>query len=340
MSHHSRHRYSLFCQLSVLLALLLGWQSPAQAHPLAPGLLALSEIETNRFQAIWKLPNKTADRGTLAPFFPDQCEIVDLEAPVAAGTGRSQSFKLHCAAPLFDKTIGVNGFSANSSGVLLRIRFLDNQLVHQMLGYQQASLVVPGQQSVTSIFSRYIVLGIEHLIGGIDHVLFVITLALLVGWNKQLFWTITLFTLGHSVTLSLTALGAIRFPVFFIEAMIALSIAWAAADIVHRNRNNLQQGVLQKRPWLMSGSFGLLHGMGFAGALAEIGLPQQALTLSLAAFNIGIEIGQLAVIALFFGLAYLLYRIGIKVPTQLSTATCYVIGIIGAVWFWQRLFAL
>lgn len=312
------------------------WHSSAVAHPLAPGLLALNEIEAQQFQGIWKLPNKTADRGALIPFFPESCEINDMEAPVSVGTGRSQSFKLQCSDTLFGNAMGVQGMSAGSSGVLLRIRFMDGQLVHHMLDYQSSELVIPDQQSALDIFQRYIVLGIEHLIAGIDHVLFVLTLALLVGWNKQLFWTITLFTLGHSVTLSLTALGAIRFPAFFIEAMIALSIAWAAADIINRD----QDGILKKRPWLMSGSFGLLHGMGFAGALAEIGLPQQALTLSLAAFNIGIEIGQLLVIAVFFALVFLILRMGIKIPASVKTLSCYAIGIVGSVWFWQRLFSL
>lgn len=326
----------LHCSIGLLLTLLLSWSSQVNAHPLAPGLLALTEISENQFQGIWKLPNKTADRGALSPLFPEACALQNLESPVAVGTGRSQSFQLNCSDTLYDKTLGINGFGASTSGVLLRINFLNGSLVHEMLDYQNSQLSVPSHQTVSAIFSRYIVLGSEHLIQGIDHVLFVITLAILVGWRRQLFWTITLFTLGHSITLSLTALGVIHFPVFFIEAMIAFSIAWAAADIINRD----QQGMLKRWPWLMSGSFGLLHGMGFAGALAEIGLPQQALTLALAAFNIGIEIGQLLVIAAFFAVVFCVYRLGLKIPDQIKTLTGYAIGIMGAVWFWQRLFSL
>lgn len=326
----------------LLILIIAGWHNSLAAHPLAPGLLALVEIDDNQFQAIWKLPNKTADRGSLLPFFPDACELEDLQAPVAVGTGRSQSFKLHCTEPLFERIVGIKGMGPGSSGVLLRIQFLDGQIVHQMLGSQTSQLIIPSKQSVGTIFAQYIWLGIEHLLQGIDHVLFVITLAILVGWRKQLFWTITLFTLGHSVTLTLTALGFIQFPVFFIEAMIALSIAWAAADVIRDNVSdgNNTSGLLKKRPWLMSGGFGLLHGMGFAGALSAIGLPQQALTLSLAAFNIGIEIGQLLVIAIFFALVYAVYKIGLTIPPRLKTAACYAIGVVGAIWFWQRLFGL
>lgn len=315
-----------------LIASLL-FSCSAAAHPLAPGLLAMTETQPGEFQSIWKLPKKTADRGRLTPQFPDNCRAEAIQAPVAAGTGRSQSFKLRCHSPLFEETIGITGMTENSSGILLRIKFLDGSLIHQMLNAQHSQLVIPAKQSAGEIFSRYLQLGIEHLLAGIDHVLFVITLAILVGWTRQLFWTVTLFTAGHSVTLSLTALGFITFPVAIIEAMIALSIAWAAADIIGRE----QHGVLKRRPWLMSGGFGLLHGMGFASALAEIGLPQQALTLSLAAFNIGIEIGQLLIIALFFVAGLCLRRLRISVPERALQLACYVIGSTAAVWFWQRL---
>ena len=320
--------YSTLC-LIASLALSCG----VAAHPLAPGLLALTETQPGEFQSIWKLPNKTADKKRLTPRFPDNCRAEEIQAPVAAGTGRSQSFKLRCHSPLFEEIIGITGMTGNSSGVLLRIKFLDGSLIHQMLNAQNNLLVIPDKQSAGEIFTRYLQLGIEHLLAGIDHVLFVITLAILVGWTRQLFWTVTLFTVGHSITLSLTALGLITFPVAIIEAMIALSIAWAAADIIDRENH----GVLKRRPWLMSGGFGLLHGMGFASALAEIGLPQQALTLSLAAFNIGIEIGQLLIITLFFTASLCLRRLPVTLPERVLQLTCYVIGSTAAVWFWQRL---
>ena len=315
-----------------LLAISLG----THAHPLAPGLLALVEVEQGRFQALWKLPNRTADSGQLQPLFPDNCRVDDVQAPVAAGTGRSQSFQLFCEGSLVGATFGVDGMDPGTAGVLLRISFLDQRVVHEMLRYEQASFDVPPKQSGFQVFGRYLVLGIDHLIEGIDHVLFVITLAILVGWSRQLIWTITLFTLGHSVTLSLTALGFIYFPIFLVEAIIALSIAWAAADIVRKD----QPGLLRKRPWLMSGGFGLLHGMGFASALAQIGLPQQSLTVALAAFNIGIEIGQLLIIALFFAAIGLLRLLPLQWPTIIRPLTGYCIGTIGAVWFWQRLLGL
>ncbi len=315
---------------------VLAFSQGLQAHPLAPGLLALVEVEDNRFQALWKLPNRTADSGQLQPLFPSSCEVTDVQSPVAAGTGRSQSFQLICAGSVIGETFGVQGMDPATAGVLLRISFLDQRVVHEMLRFEQSTFAVPPKQSGLQVFGRYLVLGIDHLIEGIDHVLFVITLAILVGWSRQLIWTITLFTLGHSVTLSLTALGFIHFPIFLVEAIIALSIAWAAADIVRKDT----PGLLRKRPWLMSGGFGLLHGMGFASALAQIGLPQQALTIALAAFNIGIEIGQLIIIALFFAAIGLLRLVPLQWPAAIQPLTGYCIGTIGAVWFWQRLLGL
>ncbi len=326
--------------LFATITLFLMGSTSLHAHPLAPGLLALTETQTHQFQSVWKLPNKIADRGALLPTFPEDCEMKDIQLPVATGTGRSQSFKLICQSALFNQKVGVQGMSLNTSGVLLRINFLDDSVVHQMLNYQRNSLIIPAKQSLLTVFTRYVTLGVEHLIQGIDHVLFVITLAILVGWNRKLFWTITLFTLGHSITLSLASLGFIRFPVLIIEAMIALSIAWAATDVI----NNKTKGVFKKRPWIMSGGFGLLHGMGFATALSDIGLPQQALTISLAAFNIGIEIGQLIVIAVFFAGTFTIKRMAnqwrINTPPWLKPLICYAIATAGSVWFWQRLFGI
>ena len=326
-------------QLTIAMAILFFHQLAA-SHPLAPGLLALTEIDDHRFQSIWKLPNKTANDNRLSPQFPDSCVMSDIQQPVSVGTGISQSFKLNCSQSILQQSFGVNGMTASTSGVLLRITFLDGRVIHQMLNAENNLLIVPSKQAISSIFYRYIALGTEHLIEGIDHVLFVVTLAILVGWGRQLFWTITLFTIGHSATLTLTALGVISFPVLLVESIIALSIAWAAADVVKSELSGTREGILRKRPWLMSGSFGLLHGMGFAGALAEIGLPQQALTISLAAFNIGIEIGQLIIIALFFSSVFILQRIGLVFSSQFKLLLCYGIGIAGATWFWQRLLGL
>ena len=321
-------------RLFFILILLLPFS--LQAHPLAPGLLALNETATNQFQGVWKLPKKIASTGQLTPVFPSNCQLHEVKQALTEGTGRSQSFQLHCNDHLIGQSIGVDGMSKRGGGVLLRIKFNDGRIIHQMLNQNNKLFVIPSQQSLYQLSKRYLGLGIEHLLAGIDHLLFVITLALLVGWKKQLFWTITFFTIGHSITLSMTALGSISLPSFFVESMIALSICWAATDALKPS----DKGIIQSRPWLMSGGFGLLHGMGFAGALAEIGLPEQAILPALAAFNIGIEIGQLLVVGLLFLVLYLAKTMQLSMPSAIKKTGFYIIGITGAIWFWQRLFSL
>ena len=329
----SIRRFSIQCLFTTLT---LMQSFTLQAHPLAPGLLALNETATNKFQGVWKLPKKIAATGQLTPIFPSNCQLHEVKQALTEGTGRSQSFQLHCDGRLIGQSIGVDGMSKLGGGVLLRIKFDDGRIIHQMLNQNNKLFVIPSQQSLYQVCKRYLSLGIEHLIAGIDHVLFVITLALLVGWKKQLFWTITFFTIGHSITLSITALGSVSLPSFFVESMIALSICWAATDAL----KPCDKGIIQSRPWLMSGGFGLLHGMGFAGALAEIGLPEQAILPALAAFNIGIEIGQLLVVGLLFLVLYMAKIMQLSMPLLIKKTGFYIIAITGAIWFWQRLFSL
>ena len=329
----SVRRFNIQCLFFILILLQT---FSLQAHPLAPGLLALNETASNQFQGVWKLPKKIAATGQLTPIFPSNCQLHEVKQALTEGTGRSQSFQLHCSGHLIGQSIGVDGMSKRGGGVLLRIKFNDGRIIHQMLNQKNKLFVIPSQQSLYQVSKRYLGLGIEHLIAGIDHLLFVITLALLVGWKKQLFWTITFFTIGHSITLSMTALGSVSLPSFFVESMIALSICWAATDALKADN----KGIIQSRPWLMSGGFGLLHGMGFAGALAEIGLPEQAILPALAAFNIGIEIGQLLVVGLLFLVLYLAKTMQLSMPSVIKKTGFYIIGITGAIWFWQRLFSL
>ena len=151
----------------------------------------------------------------------------------------------------------------------------------------------------------YTLLGVEHILTGFDHLCFVLALVLIVGFNRRLFWTVTAFTLAHSITLALATLGVIHVPGPPVEATIALSIVFVASEIVQQQRG--REGLASKQPWLVAFAFGLLHGLGFAGALAEIGLPANAIPLALLFFNIGVEIGQLLFIAAVFAATRLLF---------------------------------
>ncbi len=318
--------------LALMLWLLL-CAGYAQSHPLAPGLLALVEQTPEHFVATWKMPIRSTALEAPQPQLPAHCQSLGEINKTVAGSARLHNWQLHCPGGLVGATIGAAPLVAGDPGVMLRLQLLDGRHYHQMLGAQQPAFVVPEARSALQTAGSYLQLGVEHLLGGIDHLLFIICLYLLVGWNRQLLWTVTWFTLGHSTTLSLVAMGVIQFPVALVESLIALSIVITAAAWIRPQANSL----LRRRPGLIAAAFGLLHGMGFAGALAAIGLPSDALPLALAAFNIGIELGQLAVIVVCYLAHRLLLRSHSAWPRWLQLAPGYAVGSLAALWFWQRL---
>lgn len=322
----------IFRQLGLLLMLVLS-SAVSLAHPMAPGLFAVEQSDDQIYNVEWKLPLKKVTPSQPEPVWPDFCEISGEVTSGTEGTGRVNRFALNCNEPLADSTFAVKGLDSEDAGVLLRIHLQDGQRYHQMLDAAEPEFVVPERQSAMSVLSHYGVLGIEHLIGGIDHVLFILILYLLIGWNRKLLWTVTLFTIGHSLTLSLTVLGIVEFPVWLVESLIAFSIVLAAAEWLRQRPDTL----FKRWPGLASGGFGLLHGMGFAGVLNEIGLPPADIPLALASFNIGIELGQLAVLCV----AALVHKIALRtlgtLPARWVTLPGYVLGSLAAFWFWERL---
>jgi hydrogenase/urease accessory protein HupE len=244
-------------------------------------------------------------------------------------------WRVNCGqAPLAGERIGVDGLDGSRAGVLVRLVLADGSSQSQMLDADTPTYMVPAVQSAWQVFRSFLALGIEHLLSGIDHVLFVVAVTLLVGWGRTLVWTLTLFTIGHSITLSLAALGYVHFPTFFVEALISLSVVVAAAELARSDSG----GWFRRAPWLATGAFGLLHGMGFAGALAEVGLPAGEIPTALAAFNLGIELGQLAVVAALLGAWAVARRLGdLQLAPRLRPLPGYALGTLAAAWFWQNL---
>jgi hydrogenase/urease accessory protein HupE len=192
--------------------------------------------------------------------------------------------------------------------------------------------------TVIAVGQTYLKLGIEHIFSGIDHLLFVLGLVLIVGPGGRLVKTITAFTLAHSITLGAATLGWVQVPQAPVEAAIALSILFLAAELAHRQRG--RSGLTAQYPWLVALTFGLLHGFGFAGALTEVGLPSQDIPPALLFFNLGVEIGQLA-----FVFTVLVVQVGIKrlsagyQPRWLTSVPAYGIGIMASFWCFQRIAA-
>jgi hydrogenase/urease accessory protein HupE len=242
-------------------------------------------------------------------------------------------------AGLAGKEISVEGLAAVRSDVLLRVTRADGSALRAVLRAEASEFRLPRAQRPLDVAGGYLALGVEHLLTGADHLLFLLGLMLLVRERRRLLATVTAFTLGHSVTLSLAALGIVHIPSAPAEAAIALSILVLAVELA-RDR----PGALSRRPWAMAAAFGLLHGLGFAGALAEIGLPAREIPLALVSFNTGIELGQIAflgAVALIFRIALWLARPAARpLPAWSAAASVYLIGTLAAYWFLERLAAM
>jgi len=357
---------STFFRISLSFWLLVG-ANVLQADPLAPGLWAIEEITTQQtadtqtekslYQITWKRALKSEPGFFPSAQLPSVCTDISPRQTRIEGTARLQTWQSACEwLKIQGQSFEVSGLTGSQVGVLLRISTLSGEHYHRMLSGEHNTYKVPPKESALAIFENYLVSGFEHLLTGLDHVLFVILLALLVGWQRKLIVTITLFTLGHSLTLSLTIMGLVSFPSALVETLIAFSIVLAAAELAQPDKLNL----FATKPGWMSGGFGLLHGMGFAGALSQVGLPSGEIPLALAAFNIGIELGQLLVIGALFVLVIGTQRLlksqwinrsladriwpqfqheknGTLGINWITLLTAYSIGAIAALWFWQRL---
>lgn len=314
----------------LLLTLLL--PAVAMAHRFAPSLLEVRQMTDTRFAVTWKTPIEAVSDVALTPRLPDHCIQIQQSPWVTQGTGKLQQSVWECADGLVSQSLGVSGLDANRGSALLTVQ-LDEGIAHQaVLTADTPALRVPEEPDASRVVWRYTILGVEHIWLGIDHLLFVLGLLLLVGGGRRLVWTITAFTLGHSATLAMVTLGWFTYPVALIEFLIAVSIFVLSAELTR------QRGIsaLWQQPWWLAGGFGLLHGMGFAGALAETGLPAANVPLALLFFNIGIELGQLAFIAVLLVLGGWLQRVIPQHTSSLARVPVVVLGILSAMWCVER----
>jgi hypothetical protein len=317
-----------------LLALFLA--QGAQAHRFAPSLLKVAELGPGQFNLVWKTPLQATSSVPLRPTWPDSCTVSEAAPAQQEGTGRVASWRLSCTGlgedGLVGDAIGVSGLGPNQASAMVMISLLDGREYQEVLSAEQPEFLVPAEPGAVKVVGDYSVLGMEHIWGGIDHLLFVFGLLLLVGGGKRLLLTITAFTVGHSITLSLVTLGYFDYPVALVEFTIALSIFVLAVELTRTDRDDL----LWRHPWWLAGGFGLLHGMGFAGALAETGLPQANLPLALLFFNVGIEIGQILFILAILVVWQLLKRPLAPWQERLLPVPVYVLGGLSALWCIER----
>lgn len=319
----------------------LGVASVAHAHPLAPSLLELRQTDGGRFAVRWKTSAFRPTGARLAPILPEWCTRVGDETTQDDPAALERRFTVDCGERgLRGATLGVADLDVSRTLALVRVELADGTLVRELLDGARPATVVPERQTRLDVARQYLELGIEHLLTGIDHLLFVLCLCLLVPERRTLAWTITAFTAGHSVTLTLATLGLVRFPQSVAETAIAFSIVLLAAELLRDGGGVAQTpppaSWIRRRPWAMAFTFGLLHGLGFAGALSDVGLPQSDIPAALLTFNLGIEIGQLAFVLALLLLARLARPLLVRLPERAVRLPAYAIGCLAAFWFWSR----
>jgi hypothetical protein len=294
------------------VALLAGGGAlPAAAHSLAPAYLELREGPGGGVEVRWK-EAALAPRGVrLAPALP--CPAASEPVARAEGDAVVIAWRLRCASSLVGQRIAVDGLAGGGVDALVRIALADGREVRAILTARAPALRVPARESARAVLLGYGRLGAEHLWSGADHLLFVAGLTLLLGATRRLLVAITAFTAGHSATLALAALGGLRAPQAAVDVAIAATIVALALGLARGGAAGAAATAadaaspppsrIARRPALLPFLFGLLHGLGFAGALGDVGLPRHAIPLALFAFNCGIELAQLAAIALLLGVA-------------------------------------
>ena len=313
--------------------------APAHAHPLSPALLELEELtEPGHFAVRWKTPR--AD-DTLSVTLPATCAGVGpVRSDVVAGAFL-QASEMQCGAGgLTGATLAVMGLDASGADALLRIHFADGHTVRALLRPEAPSLRVPARESVLGVFVSHVRMGAGHLFGGLDHLLFLAGLVALLGGGRRLLVAVTAFTAGHSVTLALAALGLVRAPAGFVELAIAATLVWLAVELTRRAERVDDRAGVARRPFALPFAFGLLHGLGFASALGELGVPAREIPLALGGFNVGIELGQLALVAALLSLVTVLGRlVEVSSPRAIrwtALAPAYAIGSLGIYWCLDR----
>ncbi len=309
---------------AVVLACVLA-SGTAAAHPLAPGLLDVRELGSGRVAVGWKTPLAVPRDVVLAPDLP--CRTLTAPVTVAVEGGRRTDWTADCGGDLVGLRIGVRGLVAPLTAVV-RVVLADGRVAQRVVDATAPALVVPARPTRWDVVRSYGALGFRHVLSGVDHLLFVLGLVLL-GGNVLL--TVTAFTLGHSLTLSLAALGLVSVPVRPVEVAIALSVLWLAIELARP-----VPSALGRRPWLLAATFGLLHGLGFASALREAGLPPGEIPLALLAFNLGIEAGQVGVVALLLVGRTMTRPLWAAAPGWLARVPVYVMGSLAAFWCLQR----
>jgi hydrogenase/urease accessory protein HupE len=287
---------------------------------------------------LWKVPARGEYRLGLYVRFPDTFRDVQERVAYSADNAFFERWRVECPGGLAGQRIAIDGLSTSLTDVLVRLQWASGATETYRLDCEKTSFVAAGSPSWFQVAGAYTFMGIEHILLGIDHLLFVLGLLLIVRGIGTLVKTITAFTVAHSITLALAVLGVVNVPSRPVDAAIALSIVFLGAEILHAQRG--REGLTVRYPWIVAFAFGLLHGLGFAGALTSLGLPPADIPLALLFFNVGVEIGQLLFVLFFAVLAWAFRTLQVVWPKWSEPVPAYAIGTLASYWFLGRFFVM
>jgi hydrogenase/urease accessory protein HupE len=324
-------------RLLAAMLLLMAMVAPAIADELRPGYIEFTQTDRLNWTLVWKAPMRGGVQPATQPVLPSGCaiegELARSMAPLAVIT----TARVRCIGAVAGKSIGLSNFSASQTDVLVRVAPFGRPVQALRLTADAPNAIIAAKPGRWQVAHSYFIIGIDHILFGYDHLLFVVSLVLLLSG----FWTIvkavTAFTIAHSLTLVGTTLGFMGLPQRPVEAVIALSIMFLAVEIAKKRPEAPR--LSERIPWAVSFAFGLLHGFGFAGALKEIGLPENDVPTALLTFNLGVEAGQVLVVIVTAAVLALLRRFMAGLAPFVIRAATYAIGTIAAFWFIERTFA-
>jgi len=327
------------------LAFLFVAVAGVAAHETRPAYIEITEKTGGQLSVLWKSPTLGDPPVVLHPVldemaledFPGNCE------EISGASSESLSGAVICQweiksthAFLVGQRVAIDGLAGTSTDALVRVNFADGTSVTRVLKPADPSWTIAHGDSGASSISAvgFFRMGVEHILFGIDHLLFVLLLLLIVEKRWLLVKTVTAFTVAHTITLGMAVLGYVRIPAAPVEATIALSILFLASELAHHQMGT--DGLTYRAPWIVAGSFGLLHGFGFAGTLASIGLPHSDIPRALFFFNVGVEAGQLGFILVMLGVIQVIRHLRIACPAWSVRIPAYAIGSVASLWFLQR----
>lgn len=305
-----------------------------KAHEIRPAYLQIQQLSTTSYEVLWKVP---ITEGRVLDIYPesDMIESAELISEQLLADARIQQYRWTTKDQLSGTIINFPKLSMSLIDVLLLIE-MENDISYNLMAQPESpSVRIPIEPNSWTVVKTYVKLGVEHILLGFDHLLFVLCLVLLIGDNKKLLLTITSFTIAHSITLALSTLGWLALPSLPVEAVIALSIVFLAREYYYYAQGH--SSLTAKAPWAVAFIFGLLHGLGFAGALSDIGLPQAHVPLALLFFNLGVELGQVAFILVVMLCSIIFLRIYDLRRLWFQRSIAYAIGGVSSFWLIERL---